>query len=83
MSYDKISNIFMEVFEKHAPLKYKYLRTNQFPFMAKVKKRKMFNDVSSTFHFFMEFSISCFVPSAILTFDNPGIQHGRENSRLA
>ena len=35
MSYDEFENIFMTLLEKHAPIKFKYIRINQSPFMTK------------------------------------------------
>ena len=41
LSYDKFESIFMEIFDRHAPLKYKYLRANQSPFITKELRKEI------------------------------------------
>ena len=41
MEYQPFLNIFLEVLNKHAPMKQKYLRANQRRFMTKNCKRKL------------------------------------------
>ena len=38
-SYDNFENVFLEVLEKHAPLKKKYIRANEVPYMSKTLKK--------------------------------------------
>ena len=42
-NYNKFQNIFSEVFGKHAPLKKKYLRANNSPFMTKQLRKMIMN----------------------------------------
>ena len=41
MSNDKFIETFMEVLNRHAPLRYKYVRMNQGPFMTKILRKEI------------------------------------------
>ena len=43
MSLDKLQQTFINVLDKHAPMKYKYTRANQAPFMNKFIQKVVMN----------------------------------------
>ena len=42
-NYELITNLFSNIIEKHAPLKKKFLRENQAPFITKELRRAIYN----------------------------------------